>query len=167
MVEDFVASFGHTALGTRLKRSGMAMQAIAQKWLQSQGCDLPSAQMPVLAALYFHGPQTTGELAQMLVIAQPGVSRLIDQMEKGGWVRSASSDADRRIRRIGLSETGQALAGRAAVAFWPVIDQAVGSLCADLGGPFIDQISALENKLAAGELEQLLQNKAAELEEGA
>ena len=159
MVEDFVASFGHTALGTRLKRSGMAMQAVAQKWLQAQGCELPSAQMPVLAALHFHGAQSTGELAQMLVIAQPGVSRMIDQMEKGGWVVSSATDADRRVRRITLSDRGKALAARAAR---PVIDAAVAELCADLDGSFIDQIAALEARLSAGVMQDLLDRKAEE-----
>jgi len=157
VVEDFVASFGHTALGTRLKRSGMAMQAVAQKWLQTQGCELPSAQMPVLAALHFHGPRSTGELAQLLVIAQPGVSRLIDQMEKGGWVVSSVADADRRVRRIALSDTGEALATRAAEALWPVIDAAVTELCGEFEGSFIDQISALEDRLASGALEARLE----------
>lgn len=156
MVEEFVASFGHTALGTRLKRSGMAMQAVAQKWLQAQGCELPSAQMPALAALHFHGAQSTGELAQMLVIAQPGVSRLIDQMEKGGWVVSSATDADRRVRRIALSDSGKALAARAAKELWPVIDAAVSELCGELEGSFIDQISALEERLASGALDARL-----------
>ncbi|WP_412545862.1 MarR family winged helix-turn-helix transcriptional regulator [Maricaulis sp. MIT060901] len=156
MVEDFVASFGHTALGTRLKRSGMAMQAVVQKWLQAQGCELPSAQMPVLAALHFHSPRSTGELAQMLVIAQPGVSRLIDQMEKGGWVVSTTTDADRRVRRIALSESGKVLAARAAEELWPVIDAAVTELCGELEGSFIDQISALEERLAGGALDARL-----------
>lgn len=162
MVEDFVASFGHTALGTRLKRSGMAMQAVAQKWLQAQGCELPSAQMPVLAALHLHGAQSTGELAQMLVIAQPGVSRMIDQMEKGGWVVSSPTDADRRVRRITLSDSGKALAARAARDLWPVIDAAVAELCADLDGSFIDQIAALEARLSSGVMQDLLDRKAEE-----
>ena len=162
---DFLSKMEHSALGSRLKRTGLAMQAVTQTWLQAQGCDMPSAQMPVLAVLHFNGPVTTGELAQMLGIAQPGASRLIDQMTKAGWVEIEADPDDRRIRRIVLTDTGREMGERAGREFWPKIDKAVSALCGELTGGLLGQLTQLETRLAAGDLQRLFEREI-EKEEG-
>ena len=157
-MSDILAHMGHTALGSRLKRAGMALQAMTQTWLEGQGCDLPAAQMPLLAALSQTDPRTTGELAQMLGMAQPGVSRMIDAMEKGGWVVVRSGDTDRRQRLIVLSDTGQALSVRAAREFWPRVNDAAARLCDGLDGDFLTQLTQLETRLRAGNYAGLLRD---------
>jgi len=152
----------YTALGSRLKRAGVLMQSISQVWLKGQGCDLPSAQMPVLATLYKQGPASTGEMAQRLGIAQPGVSRMIDQMEKAGWVVATTHAKDRRVREIRLSDAGAALAHRADTEFWPYINRVVARLCADLDGDFLTQLGALERRLDAGEMDRIFSEMEAE-----
>lgn len=156
---DILSLMGHTAMGTRLKRAGQMMQATAQKWLEAQGCDLPSAQMPVIAALNFHGARTTGELAETLGIAQPGVSRLIAGMEKAGWVRSKADEADKRIRLITLSDAGADLAAKAERDYWPVIGRAVEQITTGLEGGFLAQLETLELRLSAGALDQALKEE--------
>lgn len=157
---DFLASLGHTALGSRLKRLGLALQAESQAWLETQDCSLASAQMPVLAALTRENPATTGQLAAMLGIAQPGVSRMIADMEKGGWVRSQPGETDRRVREIALTEKGQALAERARAEFWPRIDVAAEAVCDGLDGGLLEQIGALEKRMASGQFRSALEEGA-------
>lgn len=144
---------GHCAMGSRLKRTGLAMQATTQAWLQQQGCDMPSAQMPVLAVLFYKGAVSTGELALALGIAQPGASRLADQMERAGWVRIKAVEHDRRVRKIALTQKGRRLGEQAHHEFWPLIDEAVQTVCASLTGAFLDQLSQLEARIADGTLE--------------
>jgi DNA-binding MarR family transcriptional regulator len=88
MSDDFLQSLNHLAMGTRLKRAGIALQAETQKWLQANGCDIPTAHLPVITALDRMGATSVGVLAQMLGIAQPGVSRMVEQLIAGGWMRS-------------------------------------------------------------------------------
>ena len=83
MTYDFLQSMGAIALGSRLKRAGLAMQAASQQWLDAQGCPVPSTHMPLLAALYQRGPLAVGVLAEMLGITgqindghQRGLARL-------------------------------------------------------------------------------------------
>lgn len=159
MENDFLASLGYTALGSRLKRLGLALQAESQAWLEAQDCSLASAQMPVLAALSAQNPATTGQLATMLGIAQPGVSRMIAEMEKGGWVISRPGQSDRRLREIALTEKGSALAQQARTEFWPRIDAAAAAMCGGLQGDLLEQVDALEQRMRSGQFRAALEQE--------
>ena len=147
MPDDFLQSLNHLALGTRLKRAGIALQAATQQWLQAQGCSIPATHMPVIAALYRHGSLSTGALAQMLGIAQPGVSRMVEQLVADGWLVSETDTGDRRVRAIRLSTAGRTFAAEADRTLWPAIDAAVARLCADLSGSFLAQLTGFEDQL--------------------
>lgn len=159
MTYDFLQSMGAIALGSRLKRAGLAMQAASQQWLDAQGCPVPSTHMPLLAALYQRGPLAVGVLAEMLGIAQPGVTRMTAQLEAGGWVMSANDGEDRRVRRVQLTPAGQTLAEDASTTLWPQLGRVVESLCAELDGGFLDQVTGLEARLEAGRMAELLKTE--------
>lgn len=151
--QDFLQTMGHTALGSRLKRAGVLMQTISQTWLKRQGCDVPSAQMPVIAMLFRQGPAPAGEMASRLGVAQPGMSRMIDQMEKSGLVRTAVVSRDRRVREVALTGDGERLARTASLSYWPVIEAVASAMTDGLSGSFADQLSALEDRLGSGAME--------------
>ena len=50
------------------------------------------------------------------------------------------------------------------VSLWPVIDEAVARLCAGLSGPFISQLTTLENRIAAEALGASFRSVQADLE---
>lgn len=156
MRDDVLGAMGHVALGSRLKRAGVQMQATAQKWLDDQGCEIASTQMPVILALYREETASTGQLARMLGIAQPGVSRMVDQMESAGWLVSAPGRADRRVREIRLSDAGLAFAQRAEQDYWPCIGAAVAEICEALQGDFLTQLGGLEAQLSSGAFERAI-----------
>lgn len=164
MSNDFLQSLDYLAMGTRLKRAGIALQAETQKWLQANGCEIPSAHLPVITALDKVGATSIGVLARMLGIAQPGVSRMVDQLVAGGWLRSETDPKDRRIREIQLTGKGRAFAAEASRSLWPVVEEVVAHLCAGLSGPFISQLTTLENRLAAETLGASFQSVQADLE---
>jgi DNA-binding MarR family transcriptional regulator len=162
--DDLLQSLGHLALGSRMKRAGVALQAVSQKWLLEQGCEIPATHMPVIAALHRRDTVTVGVLAQMLGIAQPGVSRMVDQMVARGWVISTADARDRRVRALSLTNAGKALAEAAERSLWPAIDGAVAALCSDLSGPFLAQMTEIETRLADGALTRGLAGETAEAE---
>jgi DNA-binding MarR family transcriptional regulator len=160
MSNDFLGSLGHLALGSRLKRAGTLLQAATQAWLRDAGCDVPAAHMPLLAALDSVGSASLGTLVDLLGVAQPGVSRMVDSLEADGWITTLSETADKRVRVLELTGNGRELVAAAKRSLWPVVQAAVVDLCADLSGPLTDQLAGLEAKLSAGAYDDALRSHA-------
>jgi DNA-binding MarR family transcriptional regulator len=152
MVTDIVRELGHLALGSRLKRLGERLQAQTQAVLAEAGISLPSSHFPVLVALDRLGPLSVGELAEAVGISQPGVSRMLENLQSDGFVASQRLKGDRRLRPIVLTKAGRQLLARAKQLTWPRIEAAVADACAGASGPLLAQLSALEEALAAAPL---------------
>ena len=86
---------------------------------------VPASHFPLLAALDRLGPLSVGELAQAVGISQPGVSRMLENLQSDGFVTSQRRRADRRLRPIVLTKAGQQLIARAKQLTWPRIEAAV------------------------------------------
>jgi DNA-binding MarR family transcriptional regulator len=151
VVTDIVRELGHLTLGSRLKRLGERLQAQTQVVLAEADISLPASHFPVLAALDRLGPLSVGELAQSVGISQPGVSRMLENLQSEGFVTSQRRTGDRRLRPIVLTKAGQQLIARAKLT-WPRIEAAVAEACAGASGSLLAQLSALEDALAAAPL---------------
>jgi DNA-binding MarR family transcriptional regulator len=59
----------------------------------------------IRAAVFIHenGPQTVGQLARGLGISQGWASRIVDDLERAGYVSRTRDPADRRVVRVGLT----------------------------------------------------------------
>ncbi|HVO46251.1 MAG TPA: MarR family transcriptional regulator [Steroidobacteraceae bacterium] len=150
---DVVRDLGHLTLGSRLKRLGERLQAQAQDLIEEAGVELPASHYPLLAALDRLGPSGVGELAQAVGISQPGVTRMLDNLQSRGWVSSQRQSADRRVRPIALTRSGRQLISRSKQAIWPRIEAAVADACAGGSGSLLAQLSALEDALADAPLQ--------------
>jgi len=64
----------------------------------------------VLACLVDHPPMMVTELAELALLEQSRMSKIIDQMNKRGLVIRVPSESDRRRVRVALTEQGRALA---------------------------------------------------------
>ncbi len=148
MIEDVVKTLGHLSLGTRLKRIGETLQAQTQAVLAAHGFEQPAAHFPLLATLDRLGALSVGELSQAVGVSQPVITRSLRGLEGDGLVQSATSEEDRRVRRVGLSRKGRGLVQRAKREAWPAIEAAVAQVCADLKGDLLTQLAALEVALA-------------------
>ncbi len=144
MVQDTVKELGFLTLGTRFRRIGESLQAQTQALMARHGIDLPAAHFPLLAALDRHGPLGVGELGTAVGVSQPVVTRSLHGLQESGLVESRTLEGDRRIRKVQLSEAGQALVERARREVWPVIEASVAQICAPLEGPLLQQLAALE-----------------------
>ncbi|ESZ13508.1 MarR family transcriptional regulator [Mesorhizobium sp. L48C026A00] len=154
MMEDVIRSLGFLCLGSRLKRIGEQLQADTQRLLDCLDVPVQSSQYPLLAALDRLGPLPVGELAQSLGVAQPGVTRSVSLLAELGLVEVSPSDDDQRRRIVCLTLRGQRLVDIAKHDVWPRIENAVADLCADLSGPLLDQLAAIEDGLAAAPLDR-------------
>jgi DNA-binding MarR family transcriptional regulator len=78
---------------------------------QVQAAGLSQLEWRLLATLSDGDGLTIGELAREILAQQPTLTKLVQRMEKAGWVRRGEDPAD--ARRTLVFETGQ---GRATVA---------------------------------------------------
>lgn len=66
-------------------------------------------QFRVLVLLGSLGPQRVGALAELLEVVPSTATRVLDRLERDGWVRRASNVEDRREVAVELTEEGRAL----------------------------------------------------------
>jgi DNA-binding MarR family transcriptional regulator len=144
-MHDVIADMGPAFLGSRLKRLAERMQAGAMKTIADAGLPLQPGHMALLAALR-QGSMTVGQLAEVIGISQPAVTRSVGQLAALGIIEDVSAD-DQRTRLVALTPAGQAAAAQAAADLWPRIGMAVEELMADSSDSFIAGIAAIEHAL--------------------
>jgi DNA-binding MarR family transcriptional regulator len=154
MMEDILKSLGYRCLGSRMKRIGERLQAEAQALLDGLPVSVQASQHPFLAALDRLGPLTVGELAAAIGITQPGVTRSVARLAGLGLVAARPAAGDQRQRIVSLTPAGRRLVDTAKRDAWLKVERAVADLCAGLGGPLLDQLAAIEDRLAAVPLDR-------------
>jgi DNA-binding MarR family transcriptional regulator len=153
MPSDLLTELGYTFLGSRLKRLAERLQADAWKVSQSLGVDAQPAEIALLAAIDRFGPMTVSEVVESLGVSQPGVTRTAAALVKRGAILAESDARDQRQKTLKLTRQGRALVTKAKKNAWPLIDQAVASVCRPLEGRFLDQLAQIERQLAERSLE--------------
>ena len=73
---------------------------------------LAPSEWRVLATLASGTPVSIGRLAEIVVMRQPTVTRLLDRMEATGHVRRVPHEGDRRITLVTITPHGQAVTGK-------------------------------------------------------
>lgn len=67
------------------------------------------AQINVLYQLYYRGSCEVLAFTKLLALSPAGASQLIQRMARQGWVERLDDPADRRVRRVHLTEAGRQL----------------------------------------------------------
>jgi DNA-binding MarR family transcriptional regulator len=67
------------------------------------------AQINVLYQLHYRGPCEVLAFTHVLSLSPAGASQLIERMVRQGWVERLDDPADRRVRRVYLTEPGRQL----------------------------------------------------------
>jgi DNA-binding MarR family transcriptional regulator len=67
------------------------------------------AQMNVLYQVYYRGPCEVLAFTHTLSLSPAGASQLIERMVRQNWVERLDDPADRRVRRVYLTEPGRQL----------------------------------------------------------
>jgi len=82
--------------------------------------ELSLGQMAVLGCLFRHGELTVGQLAQQERVQPPSMTRTVNCLEEGGFVKRRSHDTDGRQVLVSLSARGKerVLADRARRDAW-------------------------------------------------
>jgi DNA-binding MarR family transcriptional regulator len=111
---------------------------------------LTAPRLSVLSVLVFAGPRTLGQLAQAEQVKPPTMTRLVDALEKDGYVRRTADKSDARVTIITATKAGETL-------MWKGRERRVDSLAKRLAGLSVAEMNQLEaaaaliSKVAADE----------------
>ncbi len=105
--------------------------------------DVSVAQCYALEAVVLHGPLTLNELAAQLYLDKSTTSRLVDALQRKGYVERREHPADRRALELEATSTGKALheqierdvlvqEAQLLVGFSPEVRQSMVRLVGDL-----------------------------------
>ncbi|MDO8974247.1 MarR family winged helix-turn-helix transcriptional regulator [Reyranella sp.] len=111
---------------------------------------LTRAQWLVLTRLYRRPGASQTELADMLEIDRASAGRMIDRMQKNGWVERRADSDDRRINRLYLT----ADARRAHKDMWAVAEATVDDALAPLSTAEREQFTRLAARVK-GQLQSM------------
>lgn len=110
---------------------------------------LTRAQWLVLTRLYRRPGASQTELASMLEIDRASAGRMIDRMERAGWVERRADQVDRRVNRLFLTSEAR----RAHSEMWEVavatVDDALSGLTPEERLHFTDLTGKVKGRLQA------------------
>jgi DNA-binding MarR family transcriptional regulator len=145
---DILADLGPIALGSRLKR--LADRFLADATLILERADLPiqPAHLGLLAALDCKGSLSIGDIAGVLGVSQPGVTRSVASLEKLGLVAAMAHESDARVRRLSLTAAGKTVIARSRAAVWSRLPPVVSALCDGEEKAFLAMIAGVEQRMS-------------------
>ena len=111
---------------------------------------LTRAQWLVLTRLYRRPGASQTELADMLEIDRASAGRMIDRMQKNGWVERRADSGDRRVNRLHLT----AEARRAHKNMWAIAEATVDDALAPRSSSERDEFTRLAARVT-GQLQAL------------
>jgi DNA-binding MarR family transcriptional regulator len=91
--------------------------------------DLPMSHVKALGVLADCGCElSVKEVSEELGISLPGASRTVDALMRRGYLERREDDADRRMKRIGITKAGRDVARRVVEARLEGLEQFTSSL---------------------------------------
>lgn len=120
----------------RIEKLGPLLQEASRKlWSRFEhrtaAHGLSAAQWRLLGQLLREGPSTQAALATLLEVEPISVSRLIDRMEQGGWLRREAHPDDRRARIVVATDKARQIGPEAKQIIEAIYDDALAGLTDD------------------------------------
>ena len=101
----------------------------------------------VLTHLFRNDGITQSELADILEVERPTLGRLLDRLEAKGWVRREADAADRRVKRVFLTEEIEPALRAMRAAAAEMRRDALAGLSAEEQQRFVDTLLAVKANL--------------------
>lgn len=114
------------SLGFQSLLTFRAFRAALERRLK--GSSVSSTQFIALAHLVGLGPLAQADLASLLGITPASAVRLVDRLERDGWVRRVPDPRDRRVNRIVPTNRALEVWRRLSQIAWSLLDEAYGGI---------------------------------------
>lgn len=132
-----IANSEDRSLGYLISDAARLMRTVFDRRVRRLG--LTRAQWLVLARLHRHPGASQSDLADMMEVEKASAGRMVDRLERKGWIERRSDPDDRRINRLYLTPDAERISKRMR----SVADGTVNDALSDLSGPQADQLAAL------------------------
>jgi DNA-binding MarR family transcriptional regulator len=130
------------AVFTHLARAGLLLEALQKESLGT--FDLSFVEYSVLRLLARAGPLSPSRLAEQVVRTTGAMTKILDRLERRGYLERVPDPTDRRALLVGLTAEGLELSEKASAAYTVVRSRALDGLAAGE----IDVITAGVGRLA-------------------
>jgi MarR family transcriptional regulator for hemolysin len=127
-----VARLLRTAFDRRVRRLGLTRS----QWL-------------VINRLHRRPGATQSELAEMLEVEKATAGRMVDRMEKKGWIVRRPDASDRRVNRLHLTEEAELIQVQLAQIAERTVDDALALLSASEKDQFSEAMRRVKRRLQA------------------
>ncbi|MCZ8184555.1 MAG: MarR family transcriptional regulator [Beijerinckiaceae bacterium] len=109
-------------------RNWLAVARVHSLWAQRmaqalQPLGLRMAQFDIMANLLYEPGMTQQRLAEKIFVGRSNLSMALPDLEASGWVRRDADAEDRRVRRLYLTDEGEALARQALAEETRLLDE--------------------------------------------
>ena len=110
---------------------------------------LSAARLSVLSVLVFGGPRTVTDLAAAEQVAVPTMTRLLQGVERDGYVRRRRDSADGRVVRVNATAKGKRALESGRRARIRRVEEVIGALSADDASVVEAAVAVLETRLSS------------------
>lgn len=159
---DYVSSMRGAAIGARLRRLSVLIDAQAARVYDACGVTFEQRWFGVVNQLALNGPMGVGDLAEALGVSHPSISETRQSLERAGLITLDPDPADARRRTLALSAAGEVLVAR-LTPVWRQLDAAAKELDEE-AGQVVEALSRLEAALERRSLQARVADHAAELQ---
>ena len=119
-------SLGHLAgLASRLLSNTLGRR------FKEAGIDMTSEQWGALLVLLNDDVMTQSQLAKKLCLEKSSVSRLVDGLEKRGWITRSIFEGDSRQKLVSVTEKAKKTAEQCTPIAWAVLEEAQQGMTED------------------------------------
>lgn len=114
------------------------------------GTGVSPTQFRVLAHLMADGSQTQAELCELLSISPPSAVKLIDRMERDGWVVREADERDRRVNRVACTAQAEDIWEDITEHSIKLLEQAYQGIPSDKIDATIDLLKTVRSNIENG-----------------
>lgn len=136
-------------LGSLIHDAGRLLRKNFEKRGQEHG--LSSAQWRLLVRVVREQNPTQARLAELMEIEPISVSRLIDRMEQGGWVRRCAHETDRRVNRVVPTDKSLSAYSAIKAVAAEVYEEALAGVDEDMRAALISALALMVANLSSDE----------------
>lgn len=136
-------------LGFLIHDTGRLLRRHFEKRGQEYG--LSSAQWRLLVRVVREQNPTQARLAELMEIEPISVSRLIDRMEQGGWVRRCAHETDRRVNRVVPTDKSLSAYSAIKAVAADVYEEALAGVDEDMRAALISALTLMVGNLSSDE----------------
>lgn len=137
---------GDEEIASRLR---LAVMRLARRLRQESPPGITASQMSALAVVDHAGPITISELATHENVQPPTISRIVDALERDGWVERVADRTDRRVARVRVTQKAEQELARVRAERNAYLAQRLAALDSHEQAAVIAALPALEHLLKA------------------